>query len=473
MKIKKKFLRLIVPALWLLPATIWLLSACAPKNNAEDTSDTPPADSAANQYVKTAAEWTKNANIYEVNIRQYTEKGTFNAFLEHLPRLEQMGVDILWIMPIHPIGEKNRKGTLGSYYSIKDYKGVNPEFGTLDDFKRLVQEAHNAGMYVIIDWVANHSSWDNPWIEEHPEWYTQNEEGEIIMPPETDWSDVADLNYDNAEMRAAMKEALKYWVSETDIDGYRCDVAGMVPLEFWMEIREELDSIKPVFMLAEWNTPDIHEAFDMSYSWDFHHLMNEIAKGNQTALAIDSFFTAEANQYPPEAYRMQFTSNHDENSWNGHVFERMGDAAGTFAVLSATVPGMPLIYSGQEAGLDKRLDFFEKDLIEWKTHKFTDMYTKLLHLKERNKALWNGEYGGNLQKIASSDDAAIYAFMREKDGDKVVAVFNLGPKARKVTLNEGDYAGDYTEVFEKQRVTLSENQEFDLQPWEYKVFSNK
>jgi glycosidase len=223
-------------------------------------------------------EWTKNANIYEVNIRQYTPEGTFNAFAQHLTRLKGMGVDILWFMPINPISEKNRKGPLGSYYAVADYQKVNPEFGNLDDFKNLVNQAHELGMKVIVDWVANHTGWDNWLIEKHPDWYTHDDSGQILAPV-ADWTDVADLNYDNADLRKYMIESLEYWIKEADIDGYRCDVAGMVPLDFgWKP--SKLDAIKPVFMLAEWEAPEAHLAFDMTYGWEFHHIMNEIAQKN-------------------------------------------------------------------------------------------------------------------------------------------------------------------------------------------------
>ena len=293
-------------------------------------------------------EWSKNAVIYEVNVRQYTPEGTFNAFAAHLPRLKELGVDILWFMPITPIGELNRKGSLGSYYSVKDYRDVNPEFGTMEDFKNLVAQAHEQGMYVILDWVANHTAWDNYLVEQHPEWYAKNDNGEMISP--FDWSDVVQLDYNQPGLRDYMADALKFWVTEANVDGFRCDVAEMVPTDFWNRARAELDQIKPVFMLAEAEVPEHHEyAFDMSYGWEFHHIMNNIAKGTMNADNIQEYLTKEAGRFPANAYRMQFITNHDENSWNGTVFERLGDAVETMAVLSYTIPGMPLIYSGQES----------------------------------------------------------------------------------------------------------------------------
>ncbi|OQX99076.1 MAG: alpha-amylase, partial [Bacteroidetes bacterium 4572_117] len=273
-------------------------------------------------------DWIKTANIYEVNLRQYTKSGTIKEFEKHLPRLKEMDVDILWFMPVQPVGKKNRKGSMGSAYSVQDYIKVNPDFGTMEEFKSLVAKIHEMDMYVLIDWVANHTAWDHPWTQSHPEFYTKDSTGNFMPPKDTDWSDVIDLNYDNNEMRKEMIEALKFWITEADIDGYRCDVAGMVPTDFWDEARKELDSIKPVFMLAEWESTDMHfKAFDMSYSWDFHHLMNDVAKGEKSVKDIDDYFEKDELSYPANAIRMYFTSNHDENSWNGTVIERMGDAS--------------------------------------------------------------------------------------------------------------------------------------------------
>ena len=211
-------------------------------------------------------EWVSNATIYEVNVRQFTPEGTFAAFEKELPRLKAMGVDILWLMPIHPIGELNRKGSLGSYYAVRDYRGINPEFGTHEDFSRLVAAAHQLGMKIIIDWVANHTSPDHLWIEEgRLDWYTLDSMGKVQPTIGTDWWDVADLNYDNEELRSEMIECMSYWVRDFNIDGYRCDVAGWVPMDFWTRARASLDQIKPVFMLAEAEGNELYSAFEMTY----------------------------------------------------------------------------------------------------------------------------------------------------------------------------------------------------------------
>jgi glycosidase len=416
-----------------------------------------------------APKWSYNNAIYEVNIRQYTEEGTIKAFEKHLPRLKELGADILWLMPIHPIGEKNRKGTLGSYYSVQDYKAVNPEFGTLEEFKSLVKMIHKMGMYVIIDWVANHTSWDNQWIEENPGFYLKDSLGNII-PPNPDWTDVADLNFDNRELWKEMIDALKFWIEECDIDGYRCDVAGMVPIEFWIEARTELDKIKNVFMLAEWDTPEVHLAFDMSYDWDLHHILNGIAKEEKTVIDLIEHLNKNEVEFPANAFRMQFTSNHDENSWNGTEFERLGDGVEAIAVLTCLIPDMPLVYSGQEAGNNKRLSFFEKDLVEWKDDKSFNIYSKLFQLKKNNKALQNGALGGEMIYLKSSDEKNIFAFSRNVEKDKVLAIFNLSNKPVEVELTGESLPGNYKNYFTGKLESFSSKESVKLQPWEYRVY---
>ena len=410
-------------------------------------------------------DWAKNLSIYEVNIRQYTEAGTFKEFENHLPRLNEVGVGILWLMPINPIGEKNRKGSLGSYYSVKDYLAVNPEFGSMDDFKSLVNKAHAMGMYIIVDWVANHTAWDNVWAGTHPDFYTKDSAGNFV-PPVQDWGDVIDLNYDNKNLWKEMINALKYWVKECDIDGYRCDVAGMVPIEFWIEARKELEKIKPVFMLAEWDTPEIHEAFDMSYDWNFHKIMNSIFKEEMTASDIIEHFTDDKKSFPADAIRMLFTSNHDENSWNGTEFERLGEAAETFAVLTCLLPGMPLVYSGQEAGFNKRLSFFDKDTIIWKEHPMKDIYKKLFVLRTFNQALLP-QSSINFFDINDDD---LLLFSRVKDDEKVFAIFNLSKDEKEFSFDDKSMNGNFRNYFTGELVDFSILQNLKLNPWSYKIF---
>ena len=414
-------------------------------------------------------EWSYDKSIYEVNIRQYSVEGTFKAFEKHLPRLKELGADIFWLMPIHPIGEKNRKGNLGSYYSVKNYKEVNPEFGNIDEFKTLVNEIHKMGMYIIIDWVANHTAWDHIWMKDHPEFYTRDSAGNIV-PPVQDWSDVADLNYDNKELWEEMISALRFWVEECDIDGYRCDVAGMVPTEFWIEARTELEKTKNVFMLAEWETPEIHQVFDMTYDWTLHRIMNGIVKKEKTVEDLIFHLKKNKEDYPVNAFRMQFTSNHDENSWNGTEFERLGNGAESFAVLTCLIPGMPLIYTGQEAGNNKRLLFFEKDTVVWKEHKFSDLYSKLFQFKKDNKALHNGIKGGELTILSSSDQKNIFSFSRSSDEDKIIAIFNLSDSINEFEIDSEVLQGSYKNFFTGMPETFSSKESFKLNPWENRVY---
>lgn len=419
-----------------------------------------------------APEWSKDKVIYEVNIRQYTPEGTFNAFTEHLPRLKEMGVGILWLMPVQPIGELNRKGSLGSYYSISNYTTTNPEFGTMKDFKKLVDEAHKLGMYVILDWVGNHTSWDHPWMTDHPEYYTTDKNGKVI-PPVADWTDVADLNYDNMQLRKAMIHEMGYWIKEGNIDGFRCDVAMMIPDAFWQYAFNEMREIKPeLFMLCEAEGPQfVKDGFNMVYGWERHHAMNMIAKGKGTVDHLDSLVQKDIATYPSMSYYMNFTSNHDENSWNGTEFERMGDGARAFAVLSTTLPGMLLMYSGQEVGLDRRLKFFDKDSISWVDDKqFTPFYTNLINIKSRNQALWNGTYGGSYRRVGC-ETAGTYIFVREKDGNKVLVVANLTGEASNIIFT--NETGKYIDAMNGKKEKVKATEKMALKPWEVKVLVKK
>jgi glycosidase len=380
------------------------------------------------------ARWSRQATIYEVNIRQYTPEGTFKAFAQHLPRLARMGVGILWLMPIHPIGQRNRKGTLGSYYSVADYTGVNPAFGTLEDLRALVRQAHALGMKVILDWVANHTAWDHPWTRAHKDWYKLDAKGEIYpvtfqagTPHEEQWGDVVALDYAKPALRTAMIEAMSYWLREADIDGFRCDVAFLVPTDFWVGARAALDAIKPVFMLAEADKPELHAAFDMSYGWDTAEIMKNIARGKASAQALRDWARAPP-AFPADAYRMRFTNNHDFNSWQGSDAELYGAAFPAMAMLSFTLPGMPLIYGGQEAGLARKLPFFEKDAIEWGSFKLERFYAELIALKKRNPALAAGQQGGTLA-LRDAGAPELFAFTRRLGAHGVDVTVNLSAAA--------------------------------------------
>ncbi|MFN0276271.1 MAG: alpha-amylase family glycosyl hydrolase [Chitinophagales bacterium] len=419
-----------------------------------------------------APEWSKDKVIYEVNIRQYTGEGTFEAFSQHLPRLKELGAGILWLMPVQPIGVEKRKGSLGSYYSISDYTATNPEFGTMKEFKKLVDEAHKNGMYVILDWVANHSSFDNVWMKKNKDFYTTGADGKII-PPVADWSDVADFNYDNMEMRRQMIEAMKFWLKETGVDGFRCDVAMMVPDDFWKDCFTELKAMKPdIFLLAEAEGKQFIEmGFHMVYGWKAHHLLNKIAQGKTTVNKLDSLIQHDITTYPAGSYWMNFTSNHDENSWNGSEFERMGDAAQTMAVIAATIPGMLLIYSGQEVALNRRLKFFDKDSITWNQNlDYTEFYQKLSTLKKENPALWNGSYGGTYKRIETGD-ADVFGFVREKDGNKILVLINTVDGVQKVEIK--NEPGKYVETFSGKKVKMKEKFAVEMKPLGFAVMVMK
>lgn len=426
------------------------------------------------EYVEiTHPEWSKNATIYEVNVRQYTPEGTFKAFENHLPRLKKMGVDIIWLMPIHPIGVQNRKGTLGSYYSVKDFYGINPEFGTMKDFQHLVDKIHAMGMYVIIDWVGNHSAWDNSLATQHPDWYTKTREGNFPPTPWYDWDDVIDFDYDNPDLRKYMTEALKYWMKETNIDGYRADVAGFIPTDFWENARKELDLIKPVFKLAEWESRDLYKkSFDMTYSWT---LWNELrqAVNHQKLGGLVEYLSHDVNTVPRNAYRMTFTDNHDKNSWEGNPYLNFGPGLKTAIVMTGVVNGMPLCYSGQEAGLNRSLKFFEKDPIVWKHDENEELFTKLFHLKHNNQALWNGKYGGEMIRVVNDHQDQIISFYREMNKDAVLPILNFSDKEVAVNLDTKYYKGTYEELFTGKIHQISDQTSVKMEPWSYLVLVKK
>ncbi|SCY42888.1 Alpha amylase, catalytic domain [Nonlabens sp. Hel1_33_55] len=424
----------------------------------------------------------ENAIIYEANIRQYSPEGTFNEFTKDIPQLKELGVKIIWLMPIFPISEKNRKAKgdlmvedikdenertkyLGSYYAVADYTAVNPDLGTEEDLDRLVQTAHDNDMFVILDWVANHTGWDNKWIAEHPEWYTQNEAGEIIHPAGTDWTDTADLNYDNPDLRAAMTATMKYWVEEHDVDGFRCDVADNVPTDFWNANNAELEEVKPLFMLAESEQKDLFEqAFDMGYNWEGHHLMNELAQGKTKVAAWDAYMKRNDSLYQEDDILMNFITNHDENSWNGTVTERMGNAADAMLVFQYVIPGMPLIYSGQEYGMEKRLKFFEKDSIPKTKGRVWEEMKRLGEIKKNNPALNGGKNAAEYKRL-DTENPDIYAIERSKDGNKVLYIANLSDKETKTSAM--GFKGSYLDLMSGATVNFKDDEATAMGPFAY------
>ena len=426
-------------------------------------------------YVRlTTPAWAVDATIYQVNTRQFTPEGTFAAAARQLPRLRDLGVDIVWLMPIHPIGELNRKGTLGSPYAVQDYYRVNPEFGTLDDLKALVADAHALGMHVILDWVANHTAWDNVLVESHPEWYERGWRGEFRSMPWRDWSDIIDLDYRHAGLRRYMAEAMRYWVSEADIDGYRCDVAGFVPVDFWNTVRRELDAIKPVFMLAEWESRDLHaEAFDMTYAWSWYDAVKQVAQGHPNLDPLYVYYSWNESAFPEESLRMTFVSNHDKNAWEGTQFEQFGDALEAAIVLSVVGEGVPLIYNGQEAGNEKRLEFFERDPIEWREHGLGELYRTAFSLMKANRALRHGRAGGRMIHVPNSASSDVFSFVRRKGEDQVFAVFNFSPEPLEIHFHEDLHHGDYTEHFSGKAARFGEDSTLAMPAWGYFVFARQ
>jgi glycosidase len=415
--------------------------------------------------------WTRNATLYQLNTRQFTTEGTFHAAQAHLPRLEALGADIIWLMPIHPIGKKNRKGTLGSPYSVRDYYGVNPEFGTLDDLKGFVDTAHELGMHVILDWVANHTAWDNPLVMQHPEWYDRDYKGDFRPTPWWDWSDIIDLDYSQPGLRKYMTEAMTYWVREVGIDGFRCDVAGFVPIDFWENVRAELETIKPVFLLAEWESRDLHaRAFDATYAWSWNEAVHDIVREAADVGALFRYYSWNESAYPAGAMRMTFVSNHDKNAWEGTQFETFGDGLAAAIVLSVVGDGIPLIYNGQEAGNERRLAFFERDPIVWRDHWVGDLYRRLFSLKHRNTALWNASWGALMVKVPNSAESKVLSFVRENQQDKVFAVFNFSAEQQTVLLEEELYYGTYTDYLTGEEIRFAGPAELQLEPWGHRVY---
>ena len=374
---------------------------------------------------------------------------------------------------LYPIGVKERKGTLGSYYAISDYEAVNPEFGTLEDFDRFVADAHRLGLRVILDWVANHTSPDARWIEERPaDWYVRDSLGNTIV--QYDWTDIAKLDYGNADMRAAMAAAMRFWLNR-GIDGFRCDMACEVPIDFWQQTLPALRKEYPgIYLLAEGEAPALHDgAFDASYAWELHHLLNDIAQGRKSAADLRAYVARDSAAMPREAFRLMFTSNHDENSWNGSEFTRMGGAREIMAAFTFVVPrGLPLIYTGQEIGYDHSFAFFDRDpLPAYGSNPFSEFYRRLTALRHANPALASGERGGEMIEIRNNAEDCLMIAVREAEGNRVVAVMNLSPYAIHADYYTGIYAGMYTDAMTGRPGELRGHVEEDMAPWSYRILT--
>ena len=418
-------------------------------------------------------DWAHNTNIYEVNIRQYTPEGTFSAFLRELPRLKEMGVQTLWFMPITPISQKNKKGTLGSYYACSDYTTINPEFGTLDDFKNLVKQAHKEGFKVIIDWVANHTGWDHVWTVKHPDYYLKDVQTNNFKTP-AGMEDIIELDYSNPGLRKDMIAAMQFWVNEADIDGFRCDLASWVELDFWKEARAKIDDNKPLFWLGEFDeleNPEYGEVFDVSYTWAWMHKTEEFY--NQK-LPLDSLLhlLKKYDDLGDSTIRTWFTSNHDENSWNGSEYEKYGDTAKALAAFSCTWNGIPLIYSGQELPNKKRLKFFDKDNIEWTgTYELASFYKTLLNLHSQNPALRAGDSSTHTFILKTTEPGRVLAYLRRNGSNEVLVVINMSGQADlHFEIIDDNVKGVYKNVFSGAPNDFTSERSFEMQGWEYLIY---
>ncbi len=430
--------------------------------------------SCAEQTALRHPDWAYDATIYELNTRQATAEGTFQAAEALLPQLRENGIDIIWVMPCQPIGKITRKGTLGSYYSIIDYCAINPEFGTRADFEHFVAAAHKQGFKVILDWVANHTAPDSEWTKNEG-WHYRDSLGKLMV--QYDWTDISKLNYGNQDMRNEMLKAMHWWMDSIGIDGFRCDVAGEVPTDFWNWAMSDLRKTYPyMFTLAEDEdkAQELSEtAFDMYYGWSLHHVMNEVAQGKKGVEDLWANFAKADSTIRPEAIRMNFITNHDENSWNGTEQERMGEAVPLFQAFCYVVPGMPLIYTGQLSGNHHRLEFFEKDLIDIdEQYSQRELYKELNALRARNKALFSPECGAPMQRVPA-DNGHIFACVRHKEDkwrdNTVIAVMNMSGEEQNVTLDLTGYEGKYRCMCGKKTV-LEPIQAFTLAPWQFKIF---
>ncbi|ACT60142.1 alpha-amylase family glycosyl hydrolase [Hirschia baltica] len=449
--------------------------ACSDQTSGQEelqvTQDVAAPDYTPKPYVQIEhPEWTRDAVIYQINTRQFTPEGSFKAAQAQLPRLAQMGIDIVWLMPIHPIGEVERKGELGSPYAVKDYRAVNPEFGTLEDLKAFVDAAHALDMHVILDWVANHTAWDNHLVTEHPEWYERDLRGELEPTPWVNWSDIIDLDYSQAGLRKYMTDSMRYWVEDVGVDGFRADVAGLVPLDFWETVRTELDKIKPVFMLAEYEQRDVHaKAFDATYAWGWKETMQKIAHGDADASAFEWYYFENQGLWPDDAYRMLYTSNHDQNSWDEAAPIMYGDAYENAIVLSFLSEGIPLIYNGQEAFNERMLAFFERDPIAWQAHEIANLFKRLIDLKTEQTALHNGKSGARMVGLRHNNKSQIFAFIRRNEASRVIGIFNMSAEAAKVEIEDAIMPGLYKDAFSGEFVEVANGQEWSLEPWRNRV----
>ncbi len=434
------------------------------------------------QYV--SPDWVRDAVLYQINTRVFSTEGTFKAVESQLQRIKDLGVDVLWLMPIFPISEKNRKiepenpnEAHGSPYAASDFLKIHRAFGTETDLHDLIKAIHALDLKVVLDFVPNHTGWDGDWIENHPEWYVRKDG--VIQPVTSDqgevWADIAQLDLTNTEMREAWMQVHEYWLREFNFDGFREDCAWAIPKDYWSELRFRLDKIKPVFMLAE---DEVHGreqfevCFEANYGWGTHHFMKQIAKG-EPATVLNKHTEEYKQNHGTLGWQMNFTQNHDENTWHGTETDLFGDGADCFTALCFVIEGMPLIYNGQEVASQKRLNFFHNDDIDWSGASRADFFRKLSDLKHNERALWNGTYGAPLEKIENSTEAQVYSFRRRyyKDGfhSNVVCIFNLTDKPADTILALGNRAEQLTDYLTHQEMTIDSKETLHLKPFDYKI----
>lgn len=415
-------------------------------------------------------DWVSHAVIYEVFVSDFSEEGTFQAIIPRLGELKDLGITTLWLMPIHPIGVEGRKGVLGSPYAVMDYYGINPNYGTKNDFKDLVHAVHANGMKIILDVVANHTSPDNAWMDEHSDWYTQGPDGEPTVPisPDgnpTDWTDTVDLNYDSEELRAEMINMLRYWIEEFDIDGYRCDVATWVPYDFWKDAIVALREIKPILMLAESDDIRIHDSgFDLTYAWPEYDKMKEVWEGAPVSELVQ-LITHIEDELPDGTGRLRFTTNHDETAWDAPPPAVFGGkiAAKAAYILTSTLPGVPLIYTGQETGIDVNVSFFEQTAYDWTANRdvrtFFEDYFDFFHESSALK-------GGSLAFLAPEEND-IMMFERTSGGERLIVVVNVRNRESSVDVPASLQGTTGADVFTDEIVSFSDA--LILEPHEYHV----
>ena len=420
-------------------------------------------------------EWSYQAVIYEMNVRQLTREGTLRAAAAKLGFLRDMGIDAVWLMPVYPIGAEGRKGSLGSYYSIRDYCAVDPGLGTMGDFDAFVAEAHRLGMKVLLDWVANHTARDARWVGEKPaDWYERDAAGAPAVP--WDWTDTAKLNYANRDVWRAEADAMEFWVRRHAVDGFRCDMAMLVPVEFWNETARRLRKVNPdLFLLAEAEEPYLFEAgaFDACYAWEMHHLMNDVAQQKCRVDRIREYLYADREHVPTWALRLMFTSNHDENSWSGSEFARLGPAVRVMTALTFLLPqSLPLVYTGQEFGYDHSFAFFDRDpLPACEPNETTEFYRRLIALRHDAPALASGERGGSFVEIRNNAEDCLLTFVRETPENRVVALLNVSPYEVHADFDTGIYAGGYADALTGERVQLCSHVDERMPGWSFRILT--